>query len=160
MYVDALSFLEDERDAWTAYEALDELTDEQLSRPVDGAHGWSGRDLMGHLLAWQIVALDIAKELAVNETSPTQERLDADWAARGHEVINAEIAARWAALPLAEVRDEFRRVPGELRGFLTVVPESRWVKNARYQRSFVEETLDHYEDHRPDLEAILAAARG
>ena len=35
---------------------------------VDAAHDWSGRDLMAHLLAWQSVALDAARELAVDET--------------------------------------------------------------------------------------------
>ena len=98
--------------------------------PVSEAHGWSGRDLMAHLVAWQLVALDIAKELAVSESSPTAARVEADWDARGGEVVNAEIQAQWAARPLADVRDEFSQVAGELRGFLTVVPESRWIKNA------------------------------
>ena len=35
MYTDALSFLEDERDAWRPYEALSQLTDEELERPVE-----------------------------------------------------------------------------------------------------------------------------
>ena len=74
MYLDALSFLEDERDAWRPFEALNALTDEQLERPVEAAHGWSGRDLMGHLVAWQLVALDVAKELAVGERSAAKER--------------------------------------------------------------------------------------
>ena len=56
------------------------------------------------------------------------------------------------------MRAEFERVGGELRGFLTVVPESRWIKNADYQRFMVDETLDHYDEHRKDLDAILAAA--
>jgi hypothetical protein len=159
MYLDALSFLDDEREAWRPFEALLDLTDEQLELPVEAAHGWSGRQLMGHVVAWQEVALDIARELAVNEKSMTAARIDADWDARGGDVINAEIDARWAARPLAEVRDEFRRVSGELRGFLTVVPESRWIKNPVYQRTFTEETLDHYDDHQADLDAILAAAR-
>lgn len=158
MYLDGLSFLEDERDAWRPFEALLDLSDAELERPVDGAHGWSGRTLMGHMIAWQLVALDVAKELAVSETSRTKALADADWDERGGEVVNAEIDARWAARPLAEVRDEFRRVGGELRGFLTVVPETRWIKNADHQRFFVDETLDHYEEHRPDLEAILGAA--
>jgi hypothetical protein len=159
MYLDALSFLEDERDAWRPFEALLELTDEQLERPVSSAHSWSGRDLMTHLVAWQLVALDIAKELAVGENSSTAARVDADWEARGGEAVNAEIQAEWAERPLADVRDEFRQVGGELRGFLTVVPESRWIKNAEFQRTFTEETLDHYDEHRADLEAILEAAR-
>jgi hypothetical protein len=159
MYLDAMSFLDDERDAWRPFEALLELTDEELERPVEAAHGWSGRQLMGHLVAWQEMALDVARELAVNETSPTAAKVSADWDARGGEVINAEIDARWAARPITEVRDEFRRVAGELRGFLTVVPETRWLKNVAHQRLFAEETLDHYEEHGADLEAILAAVR-
>ena len=43
------------------------LTDEELEQPVEGAHGWSGRDLMGHLLTWQLLSLDVAKELALGE---------------------------------------------------------------------------------------------
>ena len=35
MYLDALSFLEDEHDAFRAYEALLDLTDEQLDRIAD-----------------------------------------------------------------------------------------------------------------------------
>jgi hypothetical protein len=158
MYTDALSFLEDERDAWAPYEALSQLTDEELERPVEAAHGWSGRDLMGHLLTWQLLSLDVAKELALRDRSTIKEQADADWEARGGDVLNAEAEADWRARPLDEVRQEFARVAGELRGFLTVVPETRWLKNADQQRFFYEETTEHYEDHLADLGAILAAA--
>ena len=160
MYLDSLEFLEEERDAWRPYEALAELTDEQLAVPVAGARGWSGRQLMAHLLAWQENAVAVATELAVNETSPTKARADADWERRGGEVINAELDAAWAAQPLAELRERFGTVPGQLRGYLTVVPETRWLKHAENQRFFYEETTEHYEEHRPDLEAVLEAARG
>lgn len=160
MYLDALEFLEEEREAWAPYEALDGLTDEQLSVPVPGAHGWSGRTLIGHLVAYQEIALHVATELAVNETSPTIARVEADWAARGGEAVNAEVDATWAALPMAELRDRFRTVPGQMRGYLTVVPESRWLKHAAHQRFFHEETTEHYADHVADLAAVLAAARG
>jgi hypothetical protein len=158
VYLDALSFLEDERDAWRPFEALLDLSDEQLEVSVDGANGWSGRDLMAHLVAWQLVTLDIAKELAVGEKSATAARVAAEWESRGGEAVNAEIQAQWAARPLADVRDEFSQVSGELRGFLTVVPESRWIKNAEVQRTFADDTMDHYEEHATDLAAILAAA--
>lgn len=159
MYLDGLSFLEEERDAWRPFEALDALTDEQLSAPVEAARRWTGRDLMAHLAAWQEAALAVARDLAVGETSPALERMDAEWEARGGDAVNAEIQATWAALPLEEVRRRFREVPGELRGYLTVVPETRWVKDPRHMETFVGETLEHYEDHLADLEAILAAAR-
>jgi hypothetical protein len=158
MYLDALEFLEEERDAWAPFEALDGLTDEQLAAPVPAAHGWSGRVLMGHLLEYQGIALAVATELAVNETSPTKARVVADWDARGSDAVNAEVDAAWGVLPMAEVRDRFRSVPGQLRGYLTVVPETRWLKHAEHQRFFYEETTEHYEDHRADLAAVLAAA--
>jgi hypothetical protein len=158
MYLDSLEFLEEERDSWRPFEALAELTDAELAVPVAGAHGWSGRQLMAHLLAWQEVALKIATELAVNETSPTIARIDADWEARGGDVVNAEIDAIWAAIPMDDLRARFRTQPGELRGYLTVVPESRWLKHAAHLRTISEETTAHYEEHRSELAAVLASA--
>lgn len=158
MYLDALSFLEDEREAWRPFEALADLSDEQLLIPVEAAHGWSGRDLMVHLLAWLEVSLAAARELAVGESSPTIARVNADWDARGGDVVNDELHAAWAELPLDEIRSRFASVPGELRGYLTVVPETRWVKHPTNLESFIDETIEHYDDHRADLDAVLAAA--
>lgn len=158
MYLDALSFLEDERDGFRAYEALLELTDEQLDRPVEAAGGWSGRDLMGHIVFWQQAALAAAKELAVGETSPSMERIEAAWAAGGDQ-MNEDAIARFRAMPIDEVRAAFRSTAGELRGYLTVVPEARWIKHAAHQEYFFGETLEHYDDHLKELRAILDAAR-
>jgi hypothetical protein len=158
MFLDGFSFLEEEREAWRPFEALLELSDEALDRPVPAAHDWSGRDLMGHLLGWQDVALRVARELAIGETSTAKLAADADWEARGGEVVNAELQAAWSSIPMDELRRRFAEIPGELRGYLTVVPETRWIKHADHLRFFTDETLDHYLDHRADLEAILAAA--
>lgn len=160
MYLDALEFLDEEHDAWAPFEALAVLTDEQLSIPVPAAHGWSGRMLMAHLVAYQEIALAVATELAVNETSPTIARVEADWEARGGDVVNAEVDAAWAARSMADLRDRFRTVPGELRGYLTVVPETRWLKHPDHRRFLFEETTEHYQDHVADLAAVLEAARG
>jgi hypothetical protein len=155
MYLNALEFLEEERDAWRPFEALASIPDERMDAPVEGAHGWSARDLIGHLVAWQTWALDVAKDLAVGETSPTIQRLDELWESRG-DGMNDDIQAAWRALPLAEVRARLLSVPGDLRGYLTVVPETRWVKHPEHLRTFLEETIEHYADHATDLEAILA----
>lgn len=157
---DALGFLDQERDAWRPFETLADLADEQLTVPVEAAHGWSGRQLMGHLLSGHAVALAVATELAVNETSPTRERADRDWAERGGEVVNAEIDATWAALSMDELRDRFATLPGQLRGSLTVLPEGRWLSHGDHQRFFRSETTAHYADHLADLAAILDIARG
>ena len=161
MYMQALEFLEDERDSWRPYEALAALSDESLERPTPAdspAHGWSGRDLISHMIGWREYLLAVARELALNEHSETQRLLDAEWDADGADAVNARLAAPWRALPMAEVRQRFGSVPGELRGYLTVVPETRWIKNADVQRTFIETTLEHDEAHRADLDAILAAA--
>jgi mycothiol maleylpyruvate isomerase-like protein len=160
MYLDALSFLEDERDLFRPYEALLGLSDAQLDVPVEAAHGWSARDLMGHLVLWQEAALQTAKELAVSETSPTKERLDAEWEVpEAGDRMNEEGVQRFRALLVDEVRRLFRDTAGELRGYLTVVPEARWIKHADHQNFFFSETLEHYEQHLPELQAILEAAR-
>ena len=159
MYLNALEFLEEEREAWRPYEALLDLPDEDLSEPLDGAHGWSGRDLMGHMAGWLEHTLVVARALAIGETSPAREQADRDWDARG-DAINDEMVAEWRLLPMSEVRRRFREVPGELRGYLTVVPESRWIKHADHLRFFLDETTDHYAAHASDLEAVLEAARG
>ena len=156
MYLNALEFLEEERDAWRPFEALADIPDDRLDIAVEGAHGWSARDLIGHVVAWQEWALATARDLAIGEASATKARLDAEWDARG-DALNADIEAEWRALPTAEVRRRLAEVPGELRGYLTVVPESRWIKHADHLRYFLDETIDHYADHRADLEAILAA---
>ena len=159
MYFDALSFLEDERDTFRAYEALLDLTDEQLDVPVEAANGWSGRDLMGHIVLWQEAALTTAKELAVSETSRTKDWLDAEWDKPGvGDRMNQDGLERFRSMPISDVRKQFHDTAGELRGYLTVVPEARWIKHADHQNFFFSETLEHYEDHLPQLRAILAAA--
>ena len=158
MYFDALSFLEDEREAWRPYEALLALKPADLELPIAGEDRWSGRDLLGHLVFWQEHALAVARELAVGVTSASRLRGDAEWEARG-DVINDEALAAWRALPLEELLSRARTVAGELRGHLTVVPEARWLKDGKVQAFFAGETIDHYADHAADLAAILAAAR-
>jgi hypothetical protein len=158
MYLDALEFLEEEREAFRPYEVLADVPDDRVDVPVAGAHGWSARDLMSHMAAWLEAALAVAKELAVGRGSATKARLDREWDERG-DAINADIQAEWRAMPIDEVRHRFRTVPGELRGYLTVVPETRWIKDADMLQFFLDETIDHHADHMKDLAAILEAAR-
>jgi hypothetical protein len=157
VYPDALSFLEDEREAWRPFEALLAIPDERFDLPVAAAHGWSARELLSHLAAYQAHALDVARELAVGERSPAFEAMEAAWEARG-DAVNDDLSAAWRTFTADEVRRRAREVPGELRGYLTVVPEARWVKHPVLGPYFEGELLDHYSDHEADLRAILAAA--
>jgi len=159
MYLDAMEFLEEEREAWRPYEALLDLTDDQLERPVEAAHGWAGRDLMAHLLGWLDVTLAAAKELAVREDSPTLQRRERETADPGVDALNDRIIEDARTRSIGELRDAFGTVPGELRGYLTVVPETRWVKHPAHLKAFLEDTTEHYEEHAADLAAILEAVQ-
>src|ERR1035437_1683089 len=157
MYADGLSFLDEERDAWRPFEALLELSDEQLEQPLDGAHDWTGRDLMAHVGVWLEWWLSIARELAVGPNSLAFDKIvemGKNWDAQG-DLVNARFQAEWAALPLAEVRRRFSTVPGELRGYLTVVPDARWLKDSDHLKSLLGNTTEHYADHEADLNALL-----
>ena len=75
------------------------------------------------------------------------DRLDAEWAAGAGDQHQ-----RGSARPLpgdAHRRGQgaFHAAAGELRGYLTVVPESRWIKHAAHQEWFFGETTEHYEEH-------------
>ncbi len=157
MDLDALKFLEDESAAWRPFEVLLELSDAGLSVPLGTAHGWSGRDLMAHLTHWQDVGRAVARELALRETSETKVQSDMDWDARG-DAINEEVRRAGQALAIDEVRSRFRLIPSELRGYLAVVPETRWLKNGDYASFFLNQTTDHYAAHMADLAAVRAAA--
>ena len=150
----ALEFLEEERDGWAPYEVLAELSDEQLTAEVDGAHGWTGRDLMAHLLAWQGVSLDAAKELAVTRRARHRAgrcRLGCPWWRRRERRDHRT----WAAMPM----DDCGSGSGPSRGaprLSDVVPETRWLKH-RPSQVVHDETIAHYEEHTDDLRAIWRA---
>ena len=115
-------FLEEERELWRPFEALDSLTDEQLDRPIDEAHDWSGRDLIAHLVALA-VERPPGREGArrgrdIGDEGPI--RCGVGRARRRDEPRHP--GREWRALPMDEVRRR-REVPGELRGYLTVVPD-------------------------------------
>ena len=155
---DALKFLDDERAAWRPFEALLDLSDADLSVPLDGAHGWAGRDLMAHLSYWQELGMTVARELAVSETSETKTQSDRDWDARGGDAVNEEVRLAGRALPMDEVRSRFRQIPDELRRGLMGLPESRWLENTEYRDFLLGQTTAHYAAHAAEPAAILAAA--
>lgn len=160
MYMQAMEFLEDERESWVPYEALAALSDDALERPTDEegpAHGWSARDLIAHVVGWQEMALQMARELAVDDESRTQRRIAQPWETYG-EALNQRLLEDAGELTTDELRQRLADIPAELRGTLTMVPEARWLKAPAAQRMFTECTMEHYEDHLPALRAVLATA--
>jgi hypothetical protein len=152
------AFLDEEAAAWRPFEALDDLTDEQLEARVADAHGWSGRDVIAHVVAWLDDAIEVAREMHAGGTGEARERSRAAFAARGDD-INAEIQATWGGLAVAEVRERARAMRAELHAGLAAVPDAVWVENAEDASFLHVYTVQHYEEHLDDLAAILAEAR-
>jgi hypothetical protein len=153
----ARAFLEEERAAWRPFEALDQLTDAELDAPIAAAHGWSGRDVIAHVVAWLDDAIEAARELDAGRGGEARERSRAVFAARGDE-INAEIQATWSDIPIAEVRTRARSVLRELRALLASLPAARWSDSPDDVRFFHVYTVEHYAEHVADVEAIVMAA--
>ena len=140
------------------FEALDELTDEQLERPNDGLPTAGPAATYGPSRGLAASSpLDVAKELAVNERARRRSR-PTRTGTRAATRSNDEIRRHWRALPIDEVRQRFRdrarraaRLPDRrARGALA--------QERRLQEFFLAETIDHYEAHADDLAAILASA--
>ena len=94
----------------------------------------------------------------MGERSPAYEAMEAAWAERAATPSTTSSPRPGGPSPPTRCAGAPATIPGELRGYLTVVPETRWVKHPVYGRHFEEELLDHYADHEADLRAVLAAA--
>ena len=124
--------------------------------PVEGAHGWSGRDLIGHLVAWQEHALAVARELAVGETArrrtrptPTGTRAATRSTTRSRPVARPAAGRGPAAVPHGR--------PASSAATSRSCPR-RAGSRTRTTAFFLGETIEHYEEHEADLAAILASA--
>ena len=100
----------------------------------------------------------MAEELIARDRAEARERSQRAFAARGDQ-INAEIQATWRDLPIAEVRRRHRETPAALRDALSLVPPDRWTADEENLRFIHIYTIEHYQDHAADLEAILTTFR-
>ena len=103
---------------------------------------------MGHLGGWVEVWRAIAQELAVEPKSPAFDRLTEigrDWDARGRH--QRPSAGRMGGPVDGRGQASFLDAAGELRGYLTVVPEARWLKDSAHLKSLLGNTTEHYDEN-------------
>ncbi len=155
-YADGAAFLAAERRAWQPYEALLALSDDALDVPREGAHGWTGRDLIAHLVGWHDVTISVVRGLAAADTTV----LDSYYGLNDAQVdaMNADTIAAWRELPIAEVRRRLVEIPAALRNVLAAAPDRTWLRDERGYQWMLWNTMEHYEGHAPDLAAIVDGA--
>ena len=140
---------------------VDRLSEAQLT--ARGPDGWSGKDHLAHLAAWE------GKIVAVMEGRPAHEGLGLDEATyRGANIdeINAHLHERARARPLPDVLAAFRRTHERLLVALEALPEAELTRP--YQSAdagdvladgIAGNTYEHYEEHRAAIEALAAPRR-
>jgi hypothetical protein len=172
----ALETLADEHFAVRAF--LNALSDEEQARPNTIRLGlypeqqMSIKDLMAHLITWELIALDNLAEWQRGEkpsmTDPARSTYEA-----GRQINFEGIAKRYALTP-AEVRDELYATQDRLRTAIESLSDTAWTETAPYPTDdeidlggLLEEILTapgkprfaHFSVHVPDAAQFLATLR-
>ena len=145
------------REARAALErTVDRLSEAQLTTP--GAGGWSAKDHLAHLAAWE------GKIVAVMEGRPAHEGLGLDEAAyrgAGIDEINARLHERDRNRPLPDVLAAFRQTHGRLLAALEALPEAELTRPYEsvdagdvLADGIAGNTYEHYEEHQATIEAL------
>lgn len=150
---------------WLAFNtALDDLSDQQLSEYSD-AQGWTGKDHIAHLAAWERSAAYYL------EGKPRHQALEVDEAlylTGDFEAMNTAMQKHSAIKTLAEVRADLLDAHDQLLQALRPVtdadlhrPYSYFQPNEPGEETgrtaldvVVDNSLDHYREHLPWIETL------
>ena len=147
-----------------ALEALcAQLSEPQMEQPSTiGGGSWSAKDLLGHIAAWEEVALHTITAWRTGQPLPT----DADWP--GTDAFNAQVQERTSAQALPEVRQYATSAHAGLVAGIRNLSDDEW-RSTRGD-SVLGETLGritggpagnfrHAFDHLDDLKAFVDSSR-
>lgn len=150
--------LEQIADEWRVLRrAFHDLDQAELVRP--GPEGWSVKDHVAHVRAWERIALvrDIegrsfaeAAEMDA-ATSAATEGMTAEGG------LNDYFAERDRALPLEAVLEASSTLHAELIAAIEALPEAR-LNDGTLATRIAENTYEHYAEHRTIMEALRRGA--
>ena len=117
------------------------LSADQLVEP-DVMGEWSVKDILAHVTTWEGEALKHLPLVLRGEKPPRYSVTHG-----GINAFNAQMAARNAALSLAEVLQNLEETHRRLLRFLDTVPEDRMGAETRFRRRLRLDTYSHYPKH-------------
>ncbi|GIU98245.1 MAG: hypothetical protein KatS3mg013_2048 [Actinomycetota bacterium] len=127
-----------EAEAWAAFEELvGRVPEERLETPAL-AGGWSVKDVLWHVAYWWGEFVRSAERNWADDEQATDD-------------VNAREQARSRAMPFVEVRAEVDEARARLLEAWSRVDGS----DAAGLEAFSAETVEHYEDHVPQLRALV-----
>ncbi|MFM9108652.1 MAG: DinB family protein, partial [Chloroflexota bacterium] len=146
-------------------DALYALPDAAFAAAPDG--GWSIRDILGHLAAWNEYFLAaLAGRGGIESLGVTPEAA----AAAGEDGLNSALVLRWSVLPLDEVWDRYAASRAALRAaiaslepasldapFATIAPDSPFADDAPLSGWLLGVAAEHADDHIPRIMQVAAA---
>jgi hypothetical protein len=106
-------------------------------------NGWSIKDMVAHLAAWDWRCAAVLSE-ALNSDVPLTCKPDV-------QALNREIYQERQYWSWGEVENDFRAAHRILLQIIRSLPPDR-LAHPVVKRTIIEETLEHYRQHMPDLE--------
>ncbi len=141
---------------------LDRIPPDQLSQPIDG-DGWSIKDILAHIVAWEQVMLRWWRASQAGETpsDPSPGLTDDDV-----ERLNTAFYQANRQRALAGVQDEFQRSFAEVIAAMETANEAAlmqsgfftWTEELPFASFVVANTSAHYREHRDQIAAWSEAA--
>lgn len=136
------------------------LSEEQLLQPSAMDNNWSFKDIMAHITAWELLAMDRIHAAQTGEPLKFPEIKNDDFA----NAFNAEIFEKNKDKPLAKVIEDFHKAHAEFFAQIESLDEQTlseklpfdWAGNLTYQVLISANTLWHYTEHIEASEKWLA----
>lgn len=121
--------------------SLEGFNESQMNQPgPDG--GWSIKDILAHVRAWEEEALKALLIIVEGKRLPRYKDLYG-----GINAFNAMIHEKNKDLPLDKALKQLEETHNKLLGYLQSIPEDQFDGRTRFRRRLAADTYNHYPEH-------------